>query len=300
LNNGHLMIPGSVATLGKGTCSVMHPLPNEQVRAIFSQKRAYLEAYKARKQPLIDALKASWRRGQVDILSSLRDWFEPLLEQADLTCVGINGRVLLDCGIQKMVLDFQRRQVYAWSEEEWDYRFFLDPALVEHCIMHHAEDWVNEIFLSCRFEAQRKGPYNEYIFSFFQCLSPERIQYAESYYKRQALVQQQLWESDGYRIQRRCPHQKADLARFAHIENGMLTGTLNGWQFELATGRCLTSEGHRLYTQPIVREEAAIDPLGESVEPTGGNGHTSTQLEMQLVRTQCKHCWYTPSRVSVK
>ncbi len=38
------------------------------------QKRVYLEAYKARKQPLIDALKASWLRGQVDILSSLRDW----------------------------------------------------------------------------------------------------------------------------------------------------------------------------------------------------------------------------------
>ena len=296
LNNGLLMIPSSVATLGKGTCSVVHPLPDEQVRAIFSQKRAYLEAYKVRKQPLIDALKASWRRGQVDILSSLRDWFEPLLEQADLTCVGINGRVLLDCGTQKVMLDFQRRQVYAWSEEEWDYRFFIDPALVEHCIMHHAEDWVNEIFLSCRFEAQRKGPYNEYIFSFFQCLSPERIQYAENYYKRQAVVQQQLWESDGYRIQRRCPHQKADLARFAHIENGILTCTLHGWQFELATGRCLTSEGHRLYTQPIAGEEVAIGPLGEWVDPAGGNGHTSTQGEMQLVRTQCKHCWYTPSR----
>ena len=111
----------------------------------------------------------------MDILSSLRDWFEPLLEEADLICVGINGRVLLD---------FQRRWVYAWSEEEWDYRFFIDLALIEYCIMHHAEDWVNEIFPSCRFEAQRKGPYNEFIFSFFQCLSPERIRYAENYYKR--------------------------------------------------------------------------------------------------------------------
>ncbi len=117
LNNGLLMIPSSVATLGKGTCSVVHPLPDEQVRAIFSQKRAYLETYKARKQPLIDALKASWRRGQVDILSSLRDWFEPLLEQADLICVGINGHVLLNCGIQKVVLDFQRRQVISLIEQ---------------------------------------------------------------------------------------------------------------------------------------------------------------------------------------
>jgi UDP-MurNAc hydroxylase len=296
LYNGHLMIPSSVATLGKGACSVVHPQSDEQVRSIFSHKRTYLEAYKARKQPLIDALRASWVRGQVDILSSLRDWFEPLMEKADLTCVGINGRVLLDCDIQKVVLDFQKRQVYEWGDEDWDYRFFLDPALVEYCIIHHAEDWVNEIFLSCRFEAQRKGPYNEYIFSFFQCLSLARIQYAENYYMRQGLVQQQLWESDGYLIQRRCPHQKADLARFSQIEDGVLTCTLHGWQFELATGRSLTSEGYRLYTQPIASEETTTVPSGESVDPTGDNGHSSTQGEAQLVRTLCKHCWYTPSR----
>ncbi len=71
---------------------------------------------------------------------------------------------------------------------------------------------------------------------------------------------------------------------------------LHGWQFELASGRCLTSEGHRLYTQPIATEEDAKDPLGESVDPAGGNGHMSTLGEMQLVRTQCKHCLYNPSR----
>jgi len=96
-DNGRLTIPGSVVTLDKGECRVEHPLPDKQVRAIFAEKRAYLEDYKARKQPLIDAIKESWPRGKVDILSSLREWFEPLLEQADLNCVGINGRVLLDC-----------------------------------------------------------------------------------------------------------------------------------------------------------------------------------------------------------
>src|SRR5215212_4569540 len=89
MDNGRLLIPGSVATLSKDDCAVTHPLPDEQVHTIFTEKHAYLEAYKARKQPLIDAIKASWSQGQVDILSSLRDWFEPLLEQADLNCVGI-------------------------------------------------------------------------------------------------------------------------------------------------------------------------------------------------------------------
>src|SRR5262249_22837228 len=153
LNNGRLMIPGSVASLSKDACPVVHPLLDEQVQSIFSEKRAYLEAYKARKQSVIDALKASWPRGQVDILSSLRAWFEPLLDVADLTCVGVNDRVLLDFGTQAVVIDFHQRRVYAWNDEECGYRFYMDPALVEHCIIQHEEDWVNSLFLSCRFQA---------------------------------------------------------------------------------------------------------------------------------------------------
>ena len=276
LDNGRLMIPGSVATLSKDACSVAHPLPEEQVQAIFTQKRAYLQSYKARKQPLIVAQKASWPRGQVDILSSLHDWFEPLLEQADLTSVGINGRVLIDCDVQQIVLDYHTRRVYAWNGEEWDYRFHIDHALIEYCVLHHEEDWINQIFLSCRFEAQRKGAYNEYVYNFFKCLSPERLQYAEGYYAEKTAVQQ-LWESNGYRIQRRCPHLKADLTRFAKIEDGVLTCTMHGWQFELATGRCLTSEGHPLYTQPVADEgteeasSAAVE-AGEG-EQASTNGH---------------------------
>jgi len=295
LDNGRLMIPGSIATLSKEACPVVHPLPDEQVRSIFSEKRAYLEAYKARQQPLIDTIKASWPRGQVDILSSLRDWFEPLLEVADLTCVGVNDRVLLELGEQSIVIDFHLRRVYAWDHEECGYSFRIDPALVEYCILHHAEDWVNTLFLSCRFEAARKGPYNEYIYNFFKCLSLERLQYAEGYYTEQAPVQQ-LWESQGYRIQRRCPHLKADLARFAQIENGILTCTMHGWQFELATGRCLTSEGHRLYVQPITTEATVNDGQDKQEVEALTNGNQSDEEQVQSIRKECSHCWYVPSK----
>ena len=295
LDNGRLMIPGSIATLSKGACPVVHPLPAEQVQAIFSEKRAYLEAYKARQEPLIGSLKASWPRGQVDILSSLRDWFEPLLEVADLTCVGVNDRVLLDLGEQSVVIDFHQRRVYDWGHEECGYSFRIDPALVEYCILHHVEDWVNLLFLSCRFEAQRKGPYNEYIYNFFKCLSLERLQYAEGYYTELAPAQQ-LWESHGYRIQRRCPHLKADLARFAHIENGVLTCTMHGWQFELATGRCLTSEGHRLYAQPIATEATSTDVQHKLEDGEGNNLNQSNGDHVQSIRKECSHCWYVPSK----
>ena len=220
-------------------------------------KRSYLEGYKARKQPLIDAIKAGLPRGEVEILPALKSWFEPLLEQADLNCVGINGRVLLDLEREKVILDFQQRLVYEYSDEAYDYRFRIDPALVEHQILNHEEDWVNGLFLSCRFEAKRRGAYNEYVYNFFKVLSPDRLKYSEAYYSQSAPVRQ-LWECGNFMVQRSCPHLKADLTRFGEVKDGILTCTLHGWQFDLATGKCLTSEESRLYTRPISesREEA--------------------------------------------
>jgi UDP-MurNAc hydroxylase len=284
-DNGRLMIPGTVATITKNTFTTRHPFPEDEVAAIFSDKRAYLEAYRERQMPYIEAQKASWPRGQVDILASLKEWFEPLLEQADMTAVGVNGRVLIDCDVQQIVLDFHTRKVYAWQDEEWDYRFHIDRALLEYCIINHEEDWINQIFLSCRFEAQRKGAYNEYIYNFFKCLSPERLQYAEGYYAEKS-SDKQLWESDGYRIQRRCPHLKADLTRFGQIENGVLTCTMHGWQFDLETGRCLTSEGHPLFTQSL--REPEPESLPASVAQEG---------QVDSIREKCDHCWYKTTDV---
>ena len=261
LDNGRSMIPGSVATFERGDCTVDHSLPDERVRAIFADKRSYLEEYKVRKQPLVEEIKAGLPRGQVDVLPALKGWFEPLLEQADLNCVGINGRVLLDLEREKVVLDFQQRRVYEYGEEtSYDYLFRIDPALVEHQIVNHEEDWINSLFLSCRFEAKRRGAYNEYVYNFFKVLSPERMQYSEDYYSQSAPVRQ-LWECGNFMVQRSCPHLKADLTRFGEEKDGILTCTLHGWQFDLATGKCLTSDENRLYTRPIVErveEETSV------------------------------------------
>ncbi|MDQ3612983.1 MAG: Rieske (2Fe-2S) protein, partial [Chloroflexota bacterium] len=155
----------------------------------------------------------------------------------------------------QIVIDFIERQVYEWDGvTSTRFKFVIDPALVEYCILNHEEDWVNVLFLSCRFEAERKGQYNEFLYSFFKVLSPERIQYAEGYYVEQQ-PEQTMIECEGYMIQRRCPHLKADLSRFGEVEDGVLTCTLHGWQFDLATGKCLTSDDRKLFTKKI--EETA-------------------------------------------
>jgi UDP-MurNAc hydroxylase len=216
-------------------------------------------ALKERKQAQLDDILASLPRGQVEIFPAIKEWFEPLLALADQTCLGIDDSLLLDLGDGgQIVIDFVNREV-----REWDgiapnrYVFHIDRSLVEYCIINHEEDWVNYIFLSCRFEAERKGTYNEFLYSFFKLLSVERVQYAEGYYVEQH-HEQQTFECEGYMIQRRCPHLKADLERFGEVDNGILTCTLHGWQFELATGRCLTADDKKLYSKKIDAESLAV------------------------------------------
>jgi UDP-MurNAc hydroxylase len=258
-DRGHLVVPGSVIDLDGDRCSIAHPMPAEEVAAIFQDKRAYLEAYQARRRPQIEAIKASWPRRELEILPGIKDWWEGLLEMADLTCAGVNARVLLDCGEEKIVVDFVERKVDHWQGESCRYRFWLDPRLVHACIREHEEDWVNSLFLSCRFETERDGAYNEYVYNFFKCLSPERLQYAEGYYAEQSPVHE-LWRCGDYLVQRRCPHLKADLTRFAQVEDGILTCTMHGWQFELATGKCLTSDDRSLYSRPVEEaEQGAVE-----------------------------------------
>ena len=59
---------------------------------------------------------------------------------------------------------------------------------------------------------------------------------------------------DGWEVQRRCPHLKADLSRFGHIEDGVLTCQMHGWKWDLSDGSCLTSEGHPLRCAPVGSE----------------------------------------------
>lgn len=264
VNSGRLMLPDSVMTLENGECRVEHPVSDAEVDAIFTDKESYLKAYQARQRSAIEAERASWPHGEVDVLPRLKEWFEPLMRQADVTAAGINGLIILDLGSEKICLDFHKRTVEAWDGGEWDYIFEIEHGLVEKCILNHYDDWVNELFLSCRFRAQRKGAYNEHIYNFFKCLSQERIQYLEGYLAEKAPVQD-LWQCDGYLVQRRCPHLKADLTRFGHVEDGILTCRMHGWQFDLETGRCLTSDDRHLFTRKIEGKQGE-DQQSESSE----------------------------------
>ena len=116
-----------------------------------------------------------------------------------------------------MLIDFPSGTVREWAGEPVVHRIDVDRALIESLIERHVEDWVNELFLSCRFRAHRDGPYNEYVYTFFKCLSVERMAYCEGYYASLAEPVDEMFRCGDYLVQKRCPHLRADLERFGTV-----------------------------------------------------------------------------------
>lgn len=249
-DEGRLLLPGSVAALDEPGCPVEHPYDPSTVFGSAETKTAYLRDMQARRMPEVEAAKAGWARPDIDILAAVREWFAPLLEEADHIAGGIDGGVRFTCedgqrGDVDLLLDFVKREVREYDGSKVRYRFRTRRAYVEKLIAEHEIDWVNSLFLSCRFSAQRIGPYNEFIYVFFKCLSEERLNYAEGWFAEQnALEAAETVTLDGWEVQRRCPHLKADLTRFGSIDGETLTCQMHGWKWNLTNGKCLTSVGH--------------------------------------------------------
>ncbi len=253
---GRLLLPGSVAMLDQPDCPVEHPYDPATIFASIETKTAYLKDMQARRMPEVEAAKACWAHPEIDVLAGLQEWFTPLLGEADHIAGGIDGGVRLTCedaerGDVDILIDFAARDVRAYAGEKVRYLFRTRRAYLEQQIADHEVDWSNSLFLSCRFSAQRIGPYNEYVYLFFKCLSEERINYAEGWFAEQnASEAAETITLDGWDVQRRCPHLKADLSRFGSVDDGVLTCQMHGWKWRLSDGKCLTSVGHDIRAAP--------------------------------------------------
>jgi UDP-MurNAc hydroxylase len=252
-DNGRLLLPGTVAHVSEPGCPVEHPISDAEVEKLFADKAGYLRDMAERRQPAVEQDKLSWAHPEIDVLAEVTAWFTPLLQQADQMAAGINGGIRFTAtdderGDVDFLLDFVTREVRPYAEEKVRYRFQTKRAYLERLIFEHEIDWVNSLFLSCRFTATRIGPYNEYVYTFFKCLSEERLNYAEGWFAEAANDHESI-TLDGWVIQRRCPHLKADLSRFGQIEDGVLTCQMHGWKWRLSDGKCISSVGRRLRTE---------------------------------------------------
>jgi UDP-MurNAc hydroxylase len=271
ITNTHLMGPGSTATVTVDDITVSHPDGRETLESAFVDKKAYLEAYRERRRPEFEAVMAACPTTGPAVTPALAGWFEPLLARAPRLCAAMGGPVLLDLGEEQVLIDPATATVRPWAGETWGHLFAMEARLVRSLIDRRSDDWINDLFLSCRFQAERHGQYNGAVFQFFKCLSPSRIDYLEASLvpvrrsgeriaKGAQAAEGETWRFGDYVVQRRCPHLGGDLARFGDSDGSVLTCTLHGWRFDLATGRCLNADGESLQ-----RELVPEEPDGEAV-----------------------------------
>jgi UDP-MurNAc hydroxylase len=253
---GRPLTPGAVLDIDHDHCEVRWPTTAEEAMRPFTDKERYLRDYAARVRDRIAADKRTWPVSGIDVLAELKAWFEPLLELADHIKAGVDGPVMLRLGDgQPIVIDFPAGEVRPFAGETCRYQFTIGRPMIERLIASHEVDWVNSLFLSMRFRARRIGPYNEYLYTFFKCLAPDRLMYAEGWYADKGNDEEDI-ELGDWIVQRRCPHLRGDLSRFGEITGTTLTCTVHGWQYDLNTGNCLSTddESHRLRCQPAARE----------------------------------------------
>jgi UDP-MurNAc hydroxylase len=248
---GLLNIPGTTIEVTRDDIVVSHPLPADETEAIFTDKRAYLRRYQADWSTWLDELKSTWNPPTTDLLTSLREWWEPLLELAPVLRSKVGANVLLNAGELGILVDFPAGEVRAHHGEPYAFRFDIARELVETVVATRAVDWSNSLLLSCRFTAWRDGEFNEYVYNFLKSLSDERMRRAEAEVVRKVTAgvhpdDEADVRIGDYIVQRRCPHRDADLEAFGEIDGDEFVCTLHGWRFDLETGRCHTSEGHPL------------------------------------------------------
>ncbi len=160
-------------------------------------------------EPVLAAEKAGWEPAAGEsLLEPLRTKFEPIMLASDEICDGIGYPVELVMGSAQVVLDFPKRTVReAIRDEKFRYGFAVPAELVRTVLRDDEPDWVNTIFLSTRFRAWRVGGYNEYLYTFFKCLTDERIAYADGWFAETHDDAASII-MDGWDIQRRCPHSE--------------------------------------------------------------------------------------------
>jgi UDP-MurNAc hydroxylase len=165
-------------------------------------------------------------------------------------CGRLGDRILIETEQEQIIVDFVDQVVVPFDDQEFRYQLLISDRLIRSCVERKLADWVNELFLSCRFKASRKGPYNEQVYTWFKSLSAQHAAYVEQWLASDR-ESSEMWRFGDHLVQRHCPHLGADLARFGDVEDGVLTCQLHGWQFDIDTGKCLTSDDATLRSKRI-------------------------------------------------
>jgi UDP-MurNAc hydroxylase len=243
---GYEFLPGTQVDIDHGEVVVTQTLYTEaEIDRVFDDKWDYLAEQRDTRQAEIQSEEAS--RAEVlppaEMLAIIKEWWEPLLKKSRTIRLGVGGNVRFRIGELDMVVDFPKAKVREYAGEECIYWYTIPADLVSTNIRDREIDWSNSIFLSMQFEVGRSGKFNEFLTTFLKCLSADRIEYVENWYSEQTDQTEDVQLGD-WVVQRRCPHLRADLSKTGRIEDGVLTCSMHDWKWDLASGKCLSTQGH--------------------------------------------------------
>lgn len=257
--NGHKLLPGTRIELIDGKCHIENQLyTDDEINAVFNRKWEYLAEQRDRRQAEVTAWKDEVPEVPGDLFEQIRNWWEPLMQRSKFIAGGIGTQVHFQAGELDLLLDFEQGQVRHYQGERARYTLKTELELVAANVARREVDWSNSIFLSMRFSASRIGKFNEYLYTFFKCLSSERLDYVEGWYADQQDNGEETTIGD-WVVQRRCPHLGADLSQTGTVQNGVLTCNQHGWQFDLKSGRCLTTSDHPIRSRRCAAEVSPVD-----------------------------------------
>ena len=192
-----------------------------------------------------------------EMLAAIKEWWEPLLRRGRIIRDGVGGIVRFRIGDLDMVVDFPKAKVREYAGEECIYWYTIPADLVSTNIAR-PRDRLVELDLPVDAVRGRAAAASSTSSSttFLKCLSRDRIEYVENWYAEQTDETEDVQLGD-WVVQRRCPHLRADLSKTGKIEDGVLTCRLHDWKWDLASGKCLTSQGHPIRASQVEDDAAA-------------------------------------------
>ena len=266
LNNGRLLIPGSIASLTAEGCEVVHPLTSDEISSIFSDKTLLSKG--------LCRPTGAGSRARARIVAPLRRRPAQRPQAAVGAAIGVGRPHLRRRRCPRAARPRRREDPHRLHDgkvRRFDRRRvplpLHDRPSPGRGARRHARDRLGEqpVFVHA-FQSQTPRSLQRVRLRLFQVpLARADVAMPKGWYAEQSSGDDLVRLGD-YMVQRRCPHLKADLSRFGTVCDGVLECAMHGWRFDLAIGP-LSDRGRPRASWPCLstaQAEARVSRVGSS------------------------------------
>ncbi len=214
---------------------------------VFTNKRGYLEKYRARRQEVLKKNRESMVDPKTSLLEKAKEHFNPLIASSEYFREKIAGSVLLDISgecPEKILVDFRKANdsVKLYEGEDHFYTFKISSAILD-MVLEKKLTW-EQLLLSLRFRAERNPDiFNEFLVVFLRFADPASYKQYELFEKRKDVSDTFILHhcDKSFEVQKYCPHAMGDLSKGEIVDNCIVCPN-HGWTFSLENGECTNNK----------------------------------------------------------